>query len=341
MVGSARLLVSGEARVLGAHAHFRVIVSGHSEKWAAVLQCVRRHRLWACARFDVTVTSPRQATLRGESAVSRAAIVVSHAPSGITILETCRRAPRRASARARARWLLAAKPRLERERQRAGSRCAALRRKKMMRTQRRGLRPRILRLSRREPTRLAEAELQVAQAKFEGEGKPSGGGGSGSEAVVTAQPRSYASALRLPGRTVTESQSGTVLAIPRLPSRSTYKTAEETKLLKNAINPASMQVQVTQSAQGRSCGRGSTNHVCRIGGENSTVPPRCRAQDRRIKATVARCATCHRFGRRDAEARTASRIASTKVRGRAIRIRHPIWISVADYVSNRLTWAAP
>ncbi|GBP96679.1 hypothetical protein EVAR_90004_1 [Eumeta japonica] len=41
------------------------VVLGHSEKWAAVLQCVRRHRLWAWpARFDVTVTSPRRATCR-------------------------------------------------------------------------------------------------------------------------------------------------------------------------------------------------------------------------------------------------------------------------------------
>ncbi|GBP63892.1 Uncharacterized 50 kDa protein in type I retrotransposable element R1DM [Eumeta japonica] len=73
----------------------------------------------------------------------------------------------------------------------------------------------------------------------------------GSEAVATDQPQSYASALRLPGlerAAVRKPESGPVLAIyPVAEQLENVKTAEDTKqLLKNAIDPASMQVQVTK-----------------------------------------------------------------------------------------------
>ncbi|GBP96678.1 hypothetical protein EVAR_90003_1 [Eumeta japonica] len=143
--------------------------------------------------------------------------------------------------------------------------------------QRRGLRPRDIGGCRGVEPRLAEAELQVAQAKLEAaRASRVAAVSGGSEAVVTAQPRSYASALRLPGRERADkkTESGPVLAIyPVAEQIDNIKTAEETKtLLKNAINPASMQVQVTKV---RKVGRAGVvaNHVCRIGGENSEGGP--------------------------------------------------------------------
>ncbi|GBP97345.1 hypothetical protein EVAR_103858_1 [Eumeta japonica] len=100
--------------------------------------------------------------------------------------------------------------------------------------------------------RLAEAELQVAQAKLEAARASRTAAVSGGPEASSAQPRSYASALRLPGRERTDMirkpESGPVLAIyPVAEQVENIKTAEETKtLLKNAINPASMQVQVTK-----------------------------------------------------------------------------------------------
>ncbi|GBP96664.1 hypothetical protein EVAR_89989_1 [Eumeta japonica] len=275
-----------------------------------LLQCVRRHRLWAWpARFDVTVTSPRRATLSAEtpcSAATRqlaislvdkrdrdskrvtgeiggfhaAAIVVSHAPSGITILEDADglrdgKRPRESPGEEN----LAAKPRLETESD--SEQVAAAPhyggKEEMMRTVHDSVKAisalvagpgsklnkadissvaayghEILAVVAALNLRLAEAELQVAQAKLEAaRASRVAAVSGGSEAVVTAQPRSYASALRLPGREradIRKPESGPVLAIyPVAEQIDNIKTAEETKtLLKNAINPASMQVQVTK-----------------------------------------------------------------------------------------------
>ncbi|GBP97339.1 hypothetical protein EVAR_103852_1 [Eumeta japonica] len=70
-------------------------------------------------------------------------------------------------------------------------------------------------------------------------------------AEAELQPPSYASAFRLPRReqaeTIRKSESGPVLAIYPVAELENIKTAEDTKqLLKSAIDPASMQVQVTK-----------------------------------------------------------------------------------------------
>ncbi|GBP05255.1 hypothetical protein EVAR_101344_1 [Eumeta japonica] len=59
------------------------------------------------------------------------------------------------------------------------------------------------------------------------------------------------------------------------------------------------------------------------------------------KATVTRCATYHRFGRRDAEThRTASKGCPARKFAEERSYPSSIWIGVANCVSGRSTWAA-
>ncbi|GBP77291.1 hypothetical protein EVAR_31723_1 [Eumeta japonica] len=134
------------------------------------------------------------------------------------------------------------------------------------------------------------AKLEAARA--------SRAGLSGSEAVATDQPRSYASALRLPGReraAVRKPESGPVLAIyPIAEQLENIKTAENTKqLLKSAIDPASMQVQVTKV---RKVGRAGvviqTTSAESADKIRKAVPPTLRVRNRVVESHSWHCGTC-------------------------------------------------
>ncbi|GBP28871.1 Uncharacterized 50 kDa protein in type I retrotransposable element R1DM [Eumeta japonica] len=99
--------------------------------------------------------------------------------------------------------------------------------------------------------RLAEAELAAASAKLEAARavRATGDGGA-----VASQTRTYASALKLAGsdkratKEIRKPEAGPVMAIyPAAEQEDSIKTAEDTKrILKSAMDPTVMQVQVTK-----------------------------------------------------------------------------------------------